>query len=40
MKPNKALVHFHQECCNDLMIDSPQVFYKLIEELQILKDGA
>lgn len=37
MKPNKALLRFHKQFCSHLSLDSPQVFYKLLEEINKLK---
>lgn len=37
MQPNSSLIKFHLEYCSDYPIDSLQVFYKLLEELNKLK---
>ena len=34
VEPNDALIRFHQKyCIPDLVIDSPEVFFKLLEEI-------
>ena len=37
--PNPSLIKFHSEVCPDIPIDSQQCFYRLIEELNKIKQG-
>jgi len=38
MPPNEALLHFRKEVCPDLPIDSPEIAYRLIEEINKLRE--
>lgn len=37
MQPNAALIRFHKKHCPELPIDSIEVFYKLLDELNKIK---
>ncbi len=38
MKPNKALIKFHQKICPDLSIDSFEVFFRLIAAINEMNE--
>jgi len=41
VEPNDALIRFHQKyCIPDLVIDSPEVFFKLLEEINKIQHDA
>jgi hypothetical protein len=37
MQSNDALNRFHQEICPNIPLDSPEITYRLIEEINISK---
>ncbi|MCK4364881.1 MAG: hypothetical protein KAW45_02410 [Thermoplasmatales archaeon] len=37
MQPNAALVRFHHQVCPDLDINSPEIVFRLIEEINELR---